>query len=233
MNDDLAGCEFRNADGEIVKGRDAMEDKLLGLYFSAHWCIWCRRFTPILKEFYEQLGNDEFEIVFVSADKSEAALMKYYREAQGKWLYLPYGRVNGFHFALSLTRSPHHWSNFLLITCIGQYFIVPTNENESHSLLCFSKLWRKYEVRTMPTLIIVRANGEVITRNGVSHLKVSCETANKSDSHSYDSNFYSFCCDYFVEKKILPGGKFKCFCVRCSVFITYKSSCFSSHFFLN
>ncbi|KHN74600.1 Nucleoredoxin-like protein 2 [Toxocara canis] len=55
--------------------------------------------------------------------------MKYYREAQGKWLYLPYGSDD------------------------------------------IDKLWRKYEVRTMPTLIIVRANGEVITRNGVSHLK--------------------------------------------------------------
>jgi thiol-disulfide isomerase/thioredoxin len=50
---------------------DRLADKIVGIYFSAHWCPPCRRFTPELASFHKTLAaqNKPFEVVFVSADK--------------------------------------------------------------------------------------------------------------------------------------------------------------------
>ena len=63
------------------------------LYFSAHWCPPCRRFTPALKEFYEVANRSgkKVEIVFVSSDETEEAARQYLREHHGDWLMVPFG----------------------------------------------------------------------------------------------------------------------------------------------
>ncbi|ETW06936.1 hypothetical protein H310_03047 [Aphanomyces invadans] len=64
--------------------------KVIGLYFSAHWCGPCRQFTPMLAQFYQsmqQLGKP-FEVVFVSADRSQRDFDGYFREMP--WLAVPY-----------------------------------------------------------------------------------------------------------------------------------------------
>jgi nucleoredoxin len=64
----------------------------VALYFSAHWCPPCRNFTPILRDFYDEVTEDgEFEIVFVSFDRSDSDLQNYLKEAHGNWLYVPFG----------------------------------------------------------------------------------------------------------------------------------------------
>ncbi|CAF1469182.1 unnamed protein product, partial [Rotaria sordida] len=46
--------------------------KVSGLYFSAHWCGPCRRFTTKLIEFYNSHAKDKnFEIIFISSDNDE------------------------------------------------------------------------------------------------------------------------------------------------------------------
>ena len=43
--------------------------RFIALYFSAHWCGPCRKFTPLLSVCYEdQPEKDEVEVVFVSSD---------------------------------------------------------------------------------------------------------------------------------------------------------------------
>ena len=43
--------------------------RFVALYFSAHWCGPCRKFTPLLSVCYEdQPEKDEVEVVFVSSD---------------------------------------------------------------------------------------------------------------------------------------------------------------------
>ncbi|CAJ0576577.1 unnamed protein product, partial [Mesorhabditis spiculigera] len=85
----LAGADLRKADGSK---HDAKELEVVGLYFSAHWCPPCRQFTPVLKDFYNELHEDgEFEIVFVSFDRSSDDLKKYLQEAHGDWLHIPHG----------------------------------------------------------------------------------------------------------------------------------------------
>ncbi len=61
--------------------------KLIGLYFSAHWCGPCRKFTPELVAFYNKnaAAHPEFEVLFVSNDKSAAAMQGYMREMQMPW----------------------------------------------------------------------------------------------------------------------------------------------------
>jgi nucleoredoxin len=69
-----------------------LEGKTLMIYFSAHWCPPCRGFTPKLAQFYKNLrdaGRTDFEIVFVSGDRSEEEFDSYYKESH-PWLALPW-----------------------------------------------------------------------------------------------------------------------------------------------
>ena len=52
---------------------DEMNDvSIVGLYFSAYWCPPCKCFTPILREFYNEINLNEkrFEVVYVPSDHS-------------------------------------------------------------------------------------------------------------------------------------------------------------------
>jgi len=67
--------------------------KVVGLYFSAHWCPPCRGFTPKLAEAYLAITADKdksFEIVFVSSDRDEAQFKSYCKEMP--WLAVPFAR---------------------------------------------------------------------------------------------------------------------------------------------
>ncbi|KAH7720605.1 thioredoxin [Aphelenchoides avenae] len=88
----FTGKQLAKKDGSKVNGEEALKGKLVALYFSAHWCPPCRQFTPILKDFYSELADSEdFEIVFVSFDRSDADLQSYLKEAHGDWLHVPFG----------------------------------------------------------------------------------------------------------------------------------------------
>lgn len=74
------------ADASVLAG------KYIGVYFSAHWCPPCRAFTPVLAAMYNKRkssGQDDFEVVFVSADNSQREYDDYFGEMP--WLALPYG----------------------------------------------------------------------------------------------------------------------------------------------
>jgi len=68
---------------------------IYGLYFSAHWCGPCRKFTPQLVAYYNQIAHDhpEFEIIFVSADKSADGMAVYMRESGMPWPAIEYGKL--------------------------------------------------------------------------------------------------------------------------------------------
>ena len=52
--DSLAGVKLVKADGSSVEAEKALAGKeLIAYYFSGHWCPPCRRFTPMLKTFYQ------------------------------------------------------------------------------------------------------------------------------------------------------------------------------------
>ena len=51
---DFFGDELKSKSG-AVKTAEALADKVVAIYFSAHWCPPCRGFTPKLAEIYNGL----------------------------------------------------------------------------------------------------------------------------------------------------------------------------------
>ncbi len=72
------------------------QKKLIALYYSAHWCGPCRKFTPTLVEYYNRIApsHPEFEIIFVSADRSGPAMEGYMRDMQMPWPALKYEKIS-------------------------------------------------------------------------------------------------------------------------------------------
>jgi len=77
-----------NADGEEVS-LDELKGKLVGVYFSAHWCPPCKVFTPRLVAFRDKNAAD-FEVVFVSSDRTRQAKRTYMKQANMKWPSVPF-----------------------------------------------------------------------------------------------------------------------------------------------
>jgi len=106
----------------------ALDGKVVGIYFSAHWCPPCRGFTPKLAEWYKDFKENhpranDFEIVFASSDKDEGAFSEYFSEMP--WAALPY------------------------------------EDREVKE-----QLSKEFQVRGIPTLVIVDENRKLLTKNG-------------------------------------------------------------------
>jgi nucleoredoxin len=99
--DGIAGAAKGNLvrlqNGNLVSSYDEelAPKQIYGLYFSAHWCPPCRKFTPQLVAYYNQIAHDhpEFEIIFVSADKSAEDMATYMRESGMPWPAVEYGKL--------------------------------------------------------------------------------------------------------------------------------------------
>ena len=103
--------------------KDVLAGKTVGIYFSAHWCPPCRSFTPNLVKFRDK-NKKNFEVVFVSSDRSPDAQMDYMKEADMKWYTLPHRSAEA------------------------------------------NALSKKFQVRGIPSLVIVSEEGKTITKNG-------------------------------------------------------------------
>ena len=68
--------------------------KIVGLYFTAHWCPPCRTFTPKLMSLYKTYNSSQksFEIVFVSYDRDSETMHNYFEEMP--WAAVPYSDKN-------------------------------------------------------------------------------------------------------------------------------------------
>ena len=89
----VLGDNLENKAGETIKTETLYgTDRVIGLYFSAHWCPPCRGFTPKLVEFYESFKSskkgENFEIVFISSDRDDESFQEYFKEMP--WLALPF-----------------------------------------------------------------------------------------------------------------------------------------------
>uniref|UniRef100_A0A7S2UY08 Thioredoxin domain-containing protein n=1 Tax=Fibrocapsa japonica TaxID=94617 RepID=A0A7S2UY08_9STRA len=86
---DLLGSELKKGNQTIPTAE--LDGKIVGLYFSAHWCPPCKMFTPQLAQWYNKFNSEkpgEFEVVFVSSDKSDAQFNEYFEEMP--WCAIPF-----------------------------------------------------------------------------------------------------------------------------------------------
>jgi nucleoredoxin len=86
------GANLRDQHGKKVTC-GMLSGKTVALYFAGEWCPLCRRFTPALKKFYKEHG-DNVEIIFISSDDSREEAENHYRHqtssASTSWLALAY-----------------------------------------------------------------------------------------------------------------------------------------------
>lgn len=84
----LLPAVLHDASGKKLQA-ETLEGKIVGLYFSAHWCPPCRAFTPSLVKFRDENADKDFEIVFVSLDNSKGEKKKYIEQMDMKWPSIP------------------------------------------------------------------------------------------------------------------------------------------------
>jgi nucleoredoxin len=99
LTDQLKGDLVSWKNGSLARFDDEAlaKKKMIALYFSAHWCAPCRKFTPQLVEFYNRVTSQhpEFEIVFVSNDRSPFGMETYMRDAQMPWPAIDFAKLPG------------------------------------------------------------------------------------------------------------------------------------------
>ena len=81
-----------SADGTAVSAPGASV-QYYAIYYSAQWCPPCHAFTPRLVKWYNAFKptHPNFELVFVSEDHSEAAMLAYMKEMVMPWLAVRFG----------------------------------------------------------------------------------------------------------------------------------------------
>lgn len=77
-----------DAQGKSVS-LDSLQGKVVGVYFSAHWCPPCRAFTPALVK-YRDAHQADLEIVLVDLDHSAKDMQEYMTGQNMKWPSVPF-----------------------------------------------------------------------------------------------------------------------------------------------
>jgi nucleoredoxin len=97
INDAVKGDLVRLSKGGVVHADDDSlgDKKLIAIYFSAHWCPPCRKFTPELVEYYNRVApqHPEFEVLLFSMDRSAYAMQTYMRETNMPWPAIDYQKL--------------------------------------------------------------------------------------------------------------------------------------------
>ena len=81
--------EFQTSSSKISK-EEVFSTEIICLYFSAHWCGPCRKFTPSLSEFYKEINSEkkQIEIIFCSSDQDQNQFDEYFKTMP--WIAIPF-----------------------------------------------------------------------------------------------------------------------------------------------
>ena len=84
----LVGEGMVPTDIDTINGKG----KVVGVYLSGHWCPPCKKFTPVLAEWYERFKQgpnaDNFEIIFLSSDRNDIEFTRYFMTMP--WCAVPF-----------------------------------------------------------------------------------------------------------------------------------------------
>lgn len=105
--------------------------RLVGLYFSAHWCGPCRQFTPMLAEMYAHLKDHcpthGLEIVFVSSDRDVNSFQNYFGTMP--WQAIPFDQLQMVRQALNKTYGVRGIPSFVVLDAVSGQVVVPAGES--------------------------------------------------------------------------------------------------------
>jgi nucleoredoxin len=84
--------KFAGGSYQAVKDEQLAGVKYYGLYYSASWCGPCRQFTPGFINTYRQIRQKypQFEVVFISSDRSANDMRDYMKADNMPWPALKY-----------------------------------------------------------------------------------------------------------------------------------------------
>jgi thiol-disulfide isomerase/thioredoxin len=101
------GTAFRQMfDGKLVRmengtlrpysADDLRNVRYFLLYYSAHWCGPCRRFTPELVKFYKEVKprHPEIEVIFISSDYNPEGMRDYMKGFAMEWPAVKFEQIN-------------------------------------------------------------------------------------------------------------------------------------------
>ena len=82
--------EFQTSSSKISKEDVFSKSEIICLYFSAHWCGPCRKFTPALCDFYKEINSEskEIEVIFCSSDQDQSQFNEYFGTMP--WIAIPF-----------------------------------------------------------------------------------------------------------------------------------------------
>ncbi len=81
--------------GSTYSSQNLASNNYMLLYFSAEWCPPCRGFTPDLVKFVERnRSGGNFDLIFVSSDRSAREQLSYMRSYKMPWSAVPFDRIN-------------------------------------------------------------------------------------------------------------------------------------------
>eukprot|EP00483_Globobulimina_turgida_P008654 UN08672 len=92
----LGGTHVINQNGRKIALSDLSKDnEVIGIYFSAHWCGPCRKFTPELKERYSNWVEKKkaLKLVLVSLDKERESFDEYYGSMHTDWFAISFNET--------------------------------------------------------------------------------------------------------------------------------------------
>ncbi|MGH7946531.1 MAG: thioredoxin-like domain-containing protein [Opitutaceae bacterium] len=92
--EDLQGKLVDPLSGAAVTMPDQAAPKYFAFYRGAGWCGPCRQFSPSLVKFYKEMKpkHSNFEVYFISGDKTPAEMRSYAKEAGFSWGSVPQAR---------------------------------------------------------------------------------------------------------------------------------------------
>ena len=84
----------KGKDVETFDATALQNTKYYAIYYSASWCGPCRAFTPDLVKWYKRNKpkNPNFELIFVSSDRSAADMAAYMKDDDMEWPALAYDK---------------------------------------------------------------------------------------------------------------------------------------------
>eukprot|EP00934_Nitzschia_sp_Nitz4_P008147 Nitzschia sp. Nitz4//scaffold374_size14026//5689//8782//NITZ4_008959-RA/size14026-augustus-gene-0.11-mRNA-1//1//CDS//3329549623//8137//frame0 len=130
FNRSLGTQLFADSSSRLPTGEALHNARLIGLYFSAHWCPPCKRFTPMLAELYVHLKDHYpthgLEIVFVSSDRDPGSFQHYFGTMP--WQAIPFDQLQFVKPQLSMQYGVRGIPALVILDAVSGQVVVPPND---------------------------------------------------------------------------------------------------------